>query len=395
MQRLRRRLRLPPPLRAFVKRTVHSMVHSLVQLLRWLWGIVQSWIRRWSGPVVHLDTGIRVRVGRQIAEGGYSYVFEAFDVASNEHYALKRIRCPEPEILSACRHEAGVHRSVNHPNLMPLLGMTVQHNSADCFMLFPYMEHSLRAEVNRRTWDRDNIKHAPWNELTALHIFYKICRSVQALHQANMSHRDIKLENVLFQDVHSRQPVLMDFGSVGPLAEGIPTRQDVLRVTEQASMHTTVSYRAPELFEGGLRAGDADLDYDRVDVWSLGCTLFGMLYGASPTECNFRADGRLQIVECTQLKVLAGMPTPVSGSPPANWYSADIQALTAEMLTQDRHQRPTLTVVMEKIEVLIRQQGGKVDRNEQQRHTQYHDNDDDEDNAGIALMISSQNQNFV
>lgn len=379
------------------------VMNSAMQLMRWLWGILQSWIRSWSAATVHLDTGRNVRVGEQIAVGGFSVVFEATDVQSPHiKYALKRIRCDhDPELLQSCRREAGVHRSVSHPSLMPLLGMIIIDNT-DCFMLFPYMSHSLRQEVNRRTLDRvdplQQQQHAPWTERVVLQVFWKILLGVQALHNAGMTHRDIKLENIMFQNQKSRQPVLMDFGSVGPCQQPIATRKQVLQLQEEASMHTTMPYRPPELFEGGVRAGDKDavVDYCKVDVWSLGCTLFAMLYGASPFESIFRpSTGHLQIVECTQLKVINSIPVPPAHTATSKWYSSEVQSVIADMLTQDRHLRPSLAVVVTKVEMLIRQQGWQVEIDRTIKQYAHHhddhnvdDDDDDDDHnndMGIAL----------
>jgi serine/threonine kinase 16 len=152
----------------------------------------------------------------------------------------------------------------------------------------------------------------------------------------------------------------MDFGSAGPLSESIRSRRDQLEAAERASTHTTVSYRPPELFEGGVRAGDT-LDYEKVDVWGLGCTLFAASYGqgASPSECEFVRGPRpggaavVRVVECTHLKVLAGLPP----NPPP-WYSPGLWSLLEEMLQQDPARRPTLPAVMERVRELIRQAGG-------------------------------------
>jgi serine/threonine kinase 16 len=156
-------------------------------------------------------------------------------------------------------------------------------------------------------------------------------------------------------------------------------------------------YRPPELFEGGVRAGDsgsdtdAVVDYCKVDVWSLGCTLFAMLYGASPFESIFRANtGQLQIVDCTQLKVINSIPVPPAHTAVSKWYSSEVQSLIAEMLTQDRHLRPSLAVVITKVETLICDQGGQaeVDRTKKQyeHHAGGNNDEDDHDGGGIALM---------
>jgi serine/threonine kinase 16 len=88
-----------------------------------------------------------------------------------------------------------------------------------------------------------------------------------------------------------------------------------------ASQHTTISYRPPELFDGGLQlpynsnsTNQLVLDYCAVDVWSLGCTLHAIMYGASPFECEFvvssNINSGIKIVDCTHLSIIGNIPTP-------------------------------------------------------------------------------------
>ena len=74
--------------------------------------------------------------------------------------------------------------------------------------------------------------------------------------------------------------VLMDFGSARPAAVRIAARADALAVQEDAEAHSTATYRAPELFEPGAHEAIGA----RADVWSLGCSLFHVMYGASPFQ---------------------------------------------------------------------------------------------------------------
>ena len=347
---------------------------------------------------------MKIRVGRQIAEGGFSFVFEATDDNSpNRKYALKRISCPDQEILQACHQEAGVHRAVRkHPHLMPLLGMLIDEREKICYMLFPYLPHSLRSEVNRRILDTHQHpqqlakqQQKPWPE-AVLQLFYKVLLGVQALHAHGFSHRDIKLENILLAQtispVHTWTPVLMDFGSAGPLTEPIQSRRQLMNMVERASMHTTMPYRPPELFDGHVRAGDPDMDFRKVDVWSLGCTLFGILYGASPAECEFPRSrsssshgGRIMITDCTQLSVLKPVPRPPEESEAAGWYTSDMHELVEYMLEQDRSKRPGVDQVMERVQQLILKQGGKVPV--VQSHSVDKDGDYAHDSGeGISLM---------
>jgi serine/threonine kinase 16 len=342
---------------------ITTWIHQLTAFFQALWD-------RWFGQVLTFDDShIKVRVGRPIAEGGFSVVLRAIDITSplrpgNNEYALKRIQCMDDETRQACLSEIKIHKDLqrgqpqNAKYVMPLYGMTWDDRT--CYLLFPLFPHSLRAEVHRRIFLNPDIfesRMAPWSETVVLQIFQHLLQAVAILHGAGYAHCDIKLENILCKGSHVHHltsPVLMDFGSVGPLCRPLLSRQDVLEISETASQHTTVSYRPPELFAGELRVGDGDLDYQKVDVWSCGCVLFAILFGASPSESEFhRRSGRLQIVDCTQLKVLQELPKPPMDVPAAQWYSSDMIALIQWILNKNRHERPTIAQVQTRIARLL------------------------------------------
>jgi serine/threonine kinase 16 len=75
-------------------------------------------------------------------------------------------------------------------------------------------------------------------------------------------------------------PILMDLGSIAPSPTPITSRSLALAVQDQAAEHSTMPYRAPELFD--VKTGST-ID-TKVDIWSLGCTLYACLVGKSPFE---------------------------------------------------------------------------------------------------------------
>jgi serine/threonine kinase 16 len=423
------------------------MLSTVLNCINWFYGYMNQLIRQRTGIVITLDTGRRVVIGKQIAEGGFSFVFEAYDVAASgsttklnqpQRYALKRIHCPDSELLDHCRYEASVHRAaMQYPHILPLYGFAIVQN--DCYMLFPLCTESLRDKVNRQNpFLQKQQYHAvlpstsspPFPEVTALALFRQICLGVQALHNCGYTHRDIKPENVLvlqkqqpvsfssYEDHQLVNLVLMDFGSAGPVEQSIQTRRQVLEIVEQASQHTTMPYRPPELFEGGVSlrhnsdANVTQLDYRAVDVWSLGCTLFAILYGASPFEIEFALPmhqqrggggssngGTIKIVECTHLSILGSIPTP-KFPPISLWYSESIDTeLIRPMLSQDPQRRPKLAEVIHTTEAMICRQGGTIvdmaavsaTKTTSQDHRPFRDeyndgSDENYDTDGVALL---------
>ena len=82
-------------------------------------------------------------------------------------------------------------------------------------------------------------------------------------------------------------PILMDLGSLNPSPTPITSRALALQVQDQAAEHSTMPYRAPELFDVKT---DTVID-TKVDVWSLGCTLYACLVGKSPFEARSEETG--------------------------------------------------------------------------------------------------------
>ncbi|KAF2806711.1 kinase-like protein [Mytilinidion resinicola] len=100
------------------------------------------------------------------------------------------------------------------------------------------------------------------------------------------AHRDIKPGNIMIAD-DGKTPILMDLGSLAPSPTPITSRSLALAVQDTAGEHSTMPYRAPELFD--VKTGST-ID-TKVDIWSLGCTLYACLVGKSPFEARSEETG--------------------------------------------------------------------------------------------------------
>lgn len=92
--------------------------------------------------------------------------------------------------------------------------------------------------------------------------------------------------NIMIGD-DGKTPILMDLGSLAPSPIPITSRSLALQVQDTAAEHSTMPYRAPELFDVKT---DTVID-TKVDIWSLGCTLYACLVGKSPFEARSEETG--------------------------------------------------------------------------------------------------------
>ncbi|KAL4248006.1 protein kinase superfamily protein [Abortiporus biennis] len=146
------------------------------------------------------------------------------------------------------------------------------------------------------------------------------------------AHRDLKPGNVMISD--EGKPILMDFGSCMKARIAIDNRSQALLQQDIAAEQSTMAYRAPELFD--VKTG-VTLD-EKVDIWSLGCTLFALAYSHSPFE-------NIQTTEQGGSIAMAVMNARYKQ--PNSAYSQGLKNLIDSMLKVDPKQRPDIHQVIE------------------------------------------------
>lgn len=146
------------------------------------------------------------------------------------------------------------------------------------------------------------------------------------------AHRDIKPGNVMIAD--NGAAILMDFGSTVKARVDVQTRSQALMQQDIAAEQSTMAYRAPELFD--VKTG-VTLD-EKVDIWSLGCTLFALAYSHSPFE-------NLQTTE--QGGSIAMAVLNAQYKQPNSAYSQGLKDLIDSMLKINPKERPDIDQALE------------------------------------------------
>ncbi|TDL25672.1 protein kinase [Rickenella mellea] len=153
------------------------------------------------------------------------------------------------------------------------------------------------------------------------------------------AHRDMKPGNVMITD--DGAPILMDFGSTIKARIKIESRQQALMQQDIAAEQSTMAYRAPELFD--VKTG-VTID-EKVDIWSLGCTLFALAYLHSPFE-------NTQTTEQGGSIAMAVMNAQYK-HPNNSSYSQGLKELIDYMLKADPKQRPDIHEVIERTDRVL------------------------------------------
>ncbi|PBP24555.1 serine/threonine kinase 16 [Diplocarpon rosae] len=171
------------------------------------------------------------------------------------------------------------------------------------------------------------------------------------------AHRDIKPAGNIMIDDDGEQPILMDLGSLAPSPTPITSRSLALAVQDQAAEHSTMPYRAPELFD--VKTGST-ID-TKVDIWSLGCTLYACLVGKSPFEmrsdetggslslCVLGGDWRFPDEGAGGKKKVVNQP----GQSEDSQISESIREVVRKCLKVEPAERPDVNELIEIVESVI------------------------------------------
>ncbi|CAD8110744.1 unnamed protein product [Paramecium sonneborni] len=164
--------------------------------------------------------------------------------------------------LKNLEREIEILNQLKHPNIINLYHMF--ENDKSIYLIMEYSSPTnLEIFMKGRPFKRIN-------EDEAKILFRQISDSVYYMHEQDISHRDLKFENLLI-DYNTRKIKLIDFG------------YSIKTNGKQTCSCGTPQYMAPELVKKGT--------YDQsVDVWACGVILFKMITGVFPFRGNSEKD---------------------------------------------------------------------------------------------------------
>lgn len=290
---------------------------------------------------------VKVQKVKEMAEGGFSKVYLVRNSATRELLAMKQMLCQSPDSAKAAFLEVQVLRAVNHRCVVRLLDQistpSKTHRGAREFLLlFPFYRRGTAWDAITAASGPEGTGSWPFPEQTALKLFKDACDGISAIHAAGWSHRDMKPLNILIAD--DGTGVVMDLGSCAPCRREITSRQEALLLEDEAACLCSAPYRPPELMHI-----DAGMIIDeRVDVWSLGCTLYCLAFGHSPFETPSEGVLKLGIIN-GRFQFPHGNRNDFGCV-----YSQGFCDLISYMLNCDHKLRPTMKQVSERLRTVAR-----------------------------------------
>ncbi|MFQ5927999.1 MAG: serine/threonine protein kinase, partial [Terriglobia bacterium] len=196
----------------------------------------------------------------KVASGGFARVYRGINTQTGEPMAVKVLRqrwTRDPASLRSFYHEGQVGQKLQHPNIVRIhevAGHDSVHYIAMEFVEGGNLRNFLAIRGGRLARDE------------AIHLMLDAVRGLTYAFDQGITHRDIKLTNVLA----STEGVLklVDFG--------LATVHKDERLAEEAHGQRTVEYASLEKLTGA-RKGDR-----RSDIFFLGAVVYQMVTGIPP-----------------------------------------------------------------------------------------------------------------
>ncbi len=205
-------------------------------------------------------------VERSLGAGGMGSVYLVRSPGGTP-YALKlldpEMAKSDPDFKVRFMREAEFAMTLHHRNLIPVLDAGEDPELGVCYLLMSYMPGG---SVKERVRSQGRFPVAE-----AVSIVARIAAALEVAHYHGVIHRDIKPDNILFDD--DGTPRLGDLGVAR-------FKEDARRVesTAKGAIIGTPAYMAPE------QMMDAHGIDARADIYSLGVVLYEMLAGKRPYE---------------------------------------------------------------------------------------------------------------
>lgn len=252
-----------------------------------------------------LDDYIIIRV---IGEGGYGQVKEVVEKKTGCKRASKSIQIKhlkKSEVENIVR-EIETLKKLDHPGVLKIFQV---YRESDYFHIITDLC------TGGELYDKI-IKKKKLSENIAANHMFDIVSTVKYLHESGVMHRDLKPDNILFEDNSSNSRLkIIDFGASKSFKKG--------KIYDE--IVGTPYYIAPEVLSCAYT--------EKCDIWSIGIILYTMLSGSPP----FTGSSNSEIYE----KILE---EPLSfNSPEWSSVSSSAKSLLKRVLVKDPKKRITIS----------------------------------------------------
>jgi len=223
-----------------------------------------------------IDTKYFVDHSREIGRGTNTIVRKCICRATGNRYAVKSVRKSDTEEYENMRKEANLLTALDHPSIIKIYDTFEDdkhlHMVVEICKGGELFDHIVRPSKNKKGVELN----CPEEKVAAV-IVRQVVDAVAYLHEHDIVHRDLKLENLLFKQKPNDKKLssltdvrVIDFG----LSRRYNTHHRFASLPKLTSFVGTKLYVAPEVLNKSYTHA--------VDLWSVGVLAYALLSAKAP-----------------------------------------------------------------------------------------------------------------
>jgi serine/threonine-protein kinase len=198
---------------------------------------------------------------KELGEGGFGMVYEAWDSKLMRAVAIKQVKnLGSVQTTQNLLQEARMAASLNHPAFVKI-------HSIEDDVEQPAIVMELVPGLTLKAWMVQQRDEGKVNQALVLDVIGQIAEAMQEAHASGLVHGDLKPSNFIVEP--SGKVRILDFGLA------VKADLQVTTSMSQADPQGTIAYMAPERLTGHAPTVQGD-------IYALGVILFEMMNGARP-----------------------------------------------------------------------------------------------------------------
>jgi|GEM_PF-286915 len=273
-----------------------------------------------TDPLIGRTLKDTYRIDAMLADGGMSRVYLAEQLSLARKVVVKMLLPSfyDDDFIQLFLREARICSQLNHPNIVSVLDFGHTEDGL-VFLVMEYLEGASLADIVYKEKGL-SLSNITW-------LMEPLCSAINAAHQHNVVHRDLKPGNVMVATLSGNETTVkvVDFGISKPMHE------ENLKHTQLGTVMGTPGYLAPEQIRG------ANINH-LADIYGIGAILHFMITGEAP----YRGASR-EVIMAKQMRELPPPLTSYSLNDPACQM---LQPIVNKAMALEREQRYASTVEM-------------------------------------------------
>jgi serine/threonine protein kinase len=279
----------------------------------------------------------KYKTRNQIGEGGMKQIIQVKDRDTARDLAMALLAenpDNEPTVEGRFIHEARITANLEHPNIVPIHDIGVDHNGKPYFTM-KLIEGETLAHLLTKVGQREPEYVEKYNLRHLLSIFLKVCDAIDFAHAKGIIHLDLKPENI--QIGNYGEVLVLDWG-LAKIISDVSDPESLQPVTDKSLAELSKNSNYDKTLDGEIKgtpgfmapeqaAGHNSKRSQATDIYALGTMLYTILTLCKPIK--------VKNVQQALDDTVAGNIIPVTERNPARSVPKPLAAVTMKAMALD------------------------------------------------------------